>query len=339
MTKVKNGLICLMHYNRVKLLETFAPFYYNFCIQNDEFDFLVAIDGNNAELIKTCEKHKLPFMYSEQPEGVGISKNRVFQKFPNYNYYFFIDDDVELFDFKIFYKSIELHKQTHIHHFALGEEFRFFGNRKEKIINNQKVIFSDYGSGAFSFFSNYGLKKVGGFHDEFAKYKRFGHTEHSSRFKNCGLAETNFIFPLQLSKLLIWHNPDSKKPKIKDNDNKISIVEENILSKSLVFYPFKTISKFYYKAGAIPDYFPLKSNNYFGYLPKAKARTALARRCFISARNFYLDRKYWNSKKMILKYLLCSFPNTRFKKISLLIIFYRFCSVEYILKEFKNARY
>src|SRR5690606_12650595 len=100
-----------------------------------------------------------------------------------------------------------------------------------------EILFSDYGSGAFNFFTSSGLKTVGGFHDSFAAYKRFGHTEHSRRFYLNHLSPSPFILPIELSDCCVWHNPRSSKPDLAANEFGISVVESMIMDQNLRYYP------------------------------------------------------------------------------------------------------
>ena len=49
----------------------------------------------------------------------GSSKNRVLERFPDFDYYFFLEDDVELVDERVFPAHVELSRATGIHHFTL----------------------------------------------------------------------------------------------------------------------------------------------------------------------------------------------------------------------------
>lgn len=157
-----------------------------------------------------CERYNITILYSKVREGVGLSKNTVLQKFPDYKYYFILEDDVELLNPEVFEAHIYLSNQLKIPHFSLHPK-----NRIKKIINRtkleeHKIIHSLYGSAQFNFFSSYGLEKVGGWHIEFSKYKRYGHTEHSYRFYNQGLTRAPFnIIENFLDGYLLWHEPKS----------------------------------------------------------------------------------------------------------------------------------
>ena len=66
-----------------------------------------------------CEDWEVPLVYADEREGVGISKNRVLERYPDFDYYFFLEDDVELVDGSVFPAHVELSRTSGIHHFTL----------------------------------------------------------------------------------------------------------------------------------------------------------------------------------------------------------------------------
>ena len=54
-------------------------------------------------------------------EGVGVSKNRALEAFPDLDYYFFLEDDAELTNGVVFPAHVDLFKASGIHHFSLFE--------------------------------------------------------------------------------------------------------------------------------------------------------------------------------------------------------------------------
>jgi hypothetical protein len=103
-----------------------------------------------------------------------------------------------------------------------------------------------YGGAPFNFFTREGIEKVGGFHTEFARYKRFGHTEHSYRFYRAGLTD----YPFQVIEECIdgyigWHEPSSRiKLNVGVSDNQLFVGEEELIAQKLTYFPIQTLSPY-----------------------------------------------------------------------------------------------
>lgn len=89
----------------------------------EAFDLVASIDGltapANKESLILAKELEVDCIVADESEGVGISKNRVVSLLPEYDFYFFIEDDVEVLDSDLFIKHIEAFKTTGIHHFSL----------------------------------------------------------------------------------------------------------------------------------------------------------------------------------------------------------------------------
>ena len=240
------SLICINTYNSATLIRTFVWDYILFTRSNPEYDFVVSLDGSDPETIAYCDTYGIPLLFSEENEGVGISKNRVIQSFPDYDYYFFIEDDAELLNPEVFDIHIALSKRTGIPHFSLFDRDRIREIRKIREVDGYHIIGALYGGAPFNFFTREGLAKVGGFHTEFAKYKRFGHTEHSYRFYRAGLSE----YPFQIIEECIrgyigWHEPTSRiKLNVAASENRLFVGEEELIAQKLTCFPLQTLSPY-----------------------------------------------------------------------------------------------
>lgn len=240
------NLICINTYKSAELIKAFIWDYIDFVSTHDAYDFIVSLDGSDRETIAYCKQYNIPLLYSEKNEGVGISKNRVIESFPMYDNYFFIEDDIELLNSDVFELHIALSKKCNIEHFSLFEAKRI---RKQVDIleyGEYHVIQAMYGGAPFNFFTKKGLDSVGGFHTMFAKYKRFGHTEHTYRFMNNGLSKYPFqIIEECLEGYFRWNDPISRiKVNVEVSDNWLFIEEEALIGKKLKYYPVKTLSKY-----------------------------------------------------------------------------------------------
>jgi len=241
------SLIAITTCNRLDYVKMFFYDYLKFCKASENFDFLIALDGNDNQYIEFCSQNHIPLLYSNEREGVGLSKNRVLKQYPNYDYYFFIEDDVELINTAFFQKQIEIAQQTNIHHFSCGEAFRFYPIVSQKKHYEYSILFTLFGSGVVNFFSKAGLDKVGGWHTEFAKYKRFGHTEHSYRFYNQKLSPAPFAYVEEFENgYFRWHNPQHvTDPKdIERGNGDLAQVESQLIEQKLIFFPLTILSSF-----------------------------------------------------------------------------------------------
>jgi len=240
------SLVCINTYKSADLIKAFVWDYIDFVKNNPQYDFIVSLDGNDQETIEYCKKYKIPLLYSEKNEGVGISKNRVMQAFNNYDCYFFIEDDVELLDSNVFDIHIRLSKELDIHHFSLFEKQRIRNKINQTEYNQFHIIEAMYGSAQFNFFTKKGIEIVGGFHTHFAKYKRFGHTEHTYRFVHNKLSKYPFqIIEECLSGYFRWNDPLSRvKLSVEVSENRLFAEEENLILERIKFFPIQTLSTY-----------------------------------------------------------------------------------------------
>jgi len=244
------ALICITSCNRIDEVKKYILPYIDFVNNNEDFHFVLAHDGLSQDYIDFCAEFEIPLIYSDKREGVGLSKNRVLKQFPDFDYYFFIDDDVELFDDRIFSRHISISQkaQPNFHHLSSTSLFEVLDCN---FVDNHKVLYNKRGGGYFNFFTKQGLETVGGWHTDFAKYKRYGHTEHSYRFVNSGLSKYPFNVIQQCINMLAVHNPEHvTKPIIErvDPSNELFDLEKKIIESKLDFFPLSTISKFNFNA-------------------------------------------------------------------------------------------
>lgn len=241
------NLICINTYNSASLIQTFVWDYILFAGSNSEYDFVVSLDGTDQQTIDYCKLYGIPIIFSDKNEGVGISKNRVIKTLPDYDHYFFIEDDVELLNPDVFDIHIKLSKELGIHHFSLFEKERIVSIQNIRKAGDFHIISALYGSAQVNFFTKAGLDKVGGFHTGFAKYKRFGHTEHSYRFYHIGLSNAPFqIIQECIDGYFGWHNPVSRvKLNLSTSKNHLFTGEEELIKQKLTYFPVQTLSAFH----------------------------------------------------------------------------------------------
>ena len=113
------ALVCITTCQRLPYLRRYLPHFARFCSDDPRFHLLVSLDGDEADTRRFCEQWEVPLLHSDQREGVGMSKNRALERFPDFDYYFFLEDDVELFDELVFPAHVELSQASGIHHFTL----------------------------------------------------------------------------------------------------------------------------------------------------------------------------------------------------------------------------
>jgi len=244
---VKEGraLITFLTCNRVLHLKRYASHYLAHCRRDRSFDFLVSLDGRDEASVRFCGDSGLPLLSSEEREGGGLSKNRVLEWFGQYDYYFFVEDDAELVDADVFREHIRVAQATGLHHLSLMESGDARGVLRQERVLGHRVVFARYGGAQFSFFTRQGLDAVGGWHPAFASYRRFGHTEHSCRFVNRGLADAPFVLVESLSDRLLWHYPPSvtaPQPGATNPATELALAEEELIARRLTFFPVTTLS-------------------------------------------------------------------------------------------------
>jgi hypothetical protein len=256
-----------------------AP-YLKYCIENEQFDFVLSLDGEEEEYSQFCEQFKIPLIWSQEREGVGISKNRVCKLYPDYDGYFFIEDDVVLYDSRIFRLLLELSSQLKIHHFSRTHTI---GILKKEKIKNTYIIHSSYGSGAFLFYTRQALDLVGGWHSAFAKHKRFGHTEHTYRVYQNNMNPSPFVFPRKAEKMIIVDSPPSvsRLHNVHFNENGLIDEEQEMIKLGLINIPFETFSQ-------------IKKNTY--------AHQLADKRYVLPASNFFEINKQEKRKALSLLY-------------------------------------
>lgn len=158
----------------------------------------------------------------------------------------FVEDDVGLLNSAVFDLHIKAAQELNVHHMSLFPEERIFGKQKElRLINGFTVYCSLFGGAPFNYFTKTGIDTVGGFHTCFAKYRRFGHTEHSYRFVNAGLADYPFyVLSDCLHGYLRWSDPVSVTKIKVDTVNRVFIEEHDLMGQKLAHFPVVTLSSF-----------------------------------------------------------------------------------------------
>ncbi|MGE5280921.1 MAG: glycosyltransferase family 2 protein [Chloroflexota bacterium] len=239
------ALVCITTCERPGYLRRYLPHFARFCAGDPRFPLLVALDGDDEETRRFCAEWRVPLIHSREREGVGLSKNRVLERFPDFDYYFFVEDDVELIDGVVFPAHVELAQASEIHHFSLFSERRIGEPAGESRIAGRRVAHSFVGSARFNFFTAEGLRQVGGWHPRFAEYRRWGHTEHSYRFYNAGLAPAPFNVATELSYACIWHLHPSVTPlSLPGDEEEIVAPERELIDEKLRHVPLQTLSPY-----------------------------------------------------------------------------------------------
>lgn len=238
------ALITITTCNRLSDVKKYIWNYLEFCNKNQDFQFVLALDGKEQAYIDFCEEYAIPLVYSEEREGVGLSKNRVLTQFPNFEYYFFVEDDVELINNIVFSNLIEIHHLTGYLHFCSNHLKNLI---KTEIYGAHSLSYSSTGGAQLAFYHKEGITKVGGFNTLFAKYKRFGHTEHSYRFYNAKLQPAPFIFAEDFLDMVLVHNPVSvSQNNISTNENELIQEEQDLIDAGSTYFPLETLSPFYF---------------------------------------------------------------------------------------------
>lgn len=240
------ALICINTCNRPAAIRALVWDYVRFVKACENYDLVVSLDGLDAQTIKYCERFHIPLIFSDKQEGVGISKNRVLSACQDYDYYFFLEDDVELLKWDVFRLHVLASQLTGLHHLSLFESGRIGEEQSRTVLKELTVIHSMHGGAPVNFFTKHGIERVGGFHDEFAKYRRFGHTEHTCRFVNAGLAKYPFnVLAECVVGYFRWHNPRSvTRAKVETTRDRLFTGEQMLIDTKLTYYPVVTPSPY-----------------------------------------------------------------------------------------------
>jgi hypothetical protein len=242
------ALITFTTSNRPSYVKRCLPHLARACAGDQRLSILVALDGNDTETRAFCAQWEVPLLYSDVREGVGLSKNRVLKSFPDCDYYFFLEDDVEVLDGSLFASHIDLMRAGGIHHMSLFDRSDGQGQTGETMVLGQRIVHFSYGSAEFNAFTREGLEQVGGWHPTFAQYRRWGHTEHSYRFQRNGLAPAPFNVAVDLAGACIRHRPPSVTPwaEIATLDAEgIAAPERELMARELENVPVQTIAPYH----------------------------------------------------------------------------------------------
>lgn len=242
------ALIAVTTCNREAYLRRCLPFLARATVEHPSLALLVSLDGDEPATRSLCERWQVPLLYSDSREGVGLSKNRVLERFPEFDYYFFLEDDVEVTDASVFPAHVALAQGLGMHHMSLFEPRRAREVVASSSLLGQHILHCQYGSADFNFFTRHGLERVGGWHPEFANYKRWGHTEHSYRFSRSGLAPAPFNIAVSLSRMCAWHSPPSvtQVAGITFDTMEIAAPERELMEQELEFVPLQTLAPYHY---------------------------------------------------------------------------------------------
>jgi hypothetical protein len=237
------ALVCITTCERPGYIRRYLPHFAQFCARDPRFCLLVSLDGPEPETVRFCEEWRIPLVHSEEREGVGLSKNRVLERFPDFDYYFFVEDDIELLDGSVFPLHVELAEASGTHHFSLFERRNY---DRHSTVAGHRVAHGLYGSAGFNFFTAEGLRRVGGWHPRFAEYRRWGHTEHSYRFYRAGLAPAPFNVIEDMTESCIWHAPPAvtRSNLLPADADEIVAPERELIDEELVHVPLQTISSY-----------------------------------------------------------------------------------------------
>jgi hypothetical protein len=242
------ALVAFTTADRARWVRRCLPHLARACGTDPRLDLMVALDGDDGATREFCTEWAVSLLYSDTREGVGLSKNRVLESFPGYDYYFFLEDDVEVLDGAVFRRHVELMQASGVQHMSL---FDPAGARElvgETVAAGQRIVHYRYGHADLNAFTRQGLERVGGWHPAFAQYRRWGHTEHSYRFPRNDLAPAGFNVAVDLADMCIWHSPPSVTPWVglaKVDGDGIAEPERELMAQELAHVPLQTLAPYH----------------------------------------------------------------------------------------------
>jgi hypothetical protein len=101
-------------------------------------------------------------------------------------------------------------------------------------------------------FTREGLQQVGGWHPLFARYRRWGHVEHSYRYPRNGLAPAPFNVASDLVDTCICHVPPAVTSWSADalNPDGLSEPERALMDQELMYVPLQTLAAYHLEGPA-----------------------------------------------------------------------------------------
>lgn len=246
---LNQGAVVVTTCNRPDFIKLTLPALKKLIGKSKCYDLIVSIDGTENQLnIVTLEYVRslgIRCIIAELQEGVGVSKNRVLSLLPNYDFYFFLDDDAEINNLLVFDEHLRIAESANIHHFSLHHPRRLLKIFDSSTYGKTVVQHAYFGGAQFNFYTKYSLDIVGGWHKNFSLYKRGGHTEHSYRIYRKKLVPGPFNFISKLANLCEWYEPahvvwNENLPQTKDG---IYTYEAKLIDKKLPKQPFYSLSK------------------------------------------------------------------------------------------------
>ena len=218
------------------------------CVEEvEDADLVVSVDGlsqhGNRRALDFALSMGVSCVASDHSEGVGISKNRVVALLGGYEYYFFLDDDVQVLSGRLFSKHVDLHLETGINHFSLHDPSRLLGELGEPTkVDGGVIRHAMYGGAQVNFFTRRALQRVGGWHPSFAKIRRGGHTEHSHRVYRSRLCPAPFnLFDGLLDVCRLDDPPpvvNALSTGYKLGANRLFVLENELIEENIAYMPF-----------------------------------------------------------------------------------------------------
>ncbi|MFL5823479.1 MAG: glycosyltransferase family 2 protein [Solirubrobacteraceae bacterium] len=238
------ALVCITTCDRLHHLERYLPHFARACHRDPRLSLIVSLDGADPATRSFCGRWEVPLVHSDEREGVGLSKNRVLARFPDFDYYFFIEDDTELADGSVFAQHVSAARASGIHHFSLFDPDELKKRTHVSALSGWRIAHGLYGGARFSFFTAEALRRVGGWHPGFAAFRRWGHTEHSYRVFRAGLAPAPFNVIDGLQATCIWHfrPPGARDPDMPVDTDGIAAPERQLMDQHLTQVPVETLS-------------------------------------------------------------------------------------------------
>lgn len=285
------GLIAVTTCNRDAYLRRCLPAIARATVDYPALSLVVSLDGDDESTREFCNYWDIPLIHSDFREGVGIAKNRVLERFPDFAYYFFLEDDVEVMDASVFIGHIALATAVGLDHMSLFEPRTARMAIGSTTILGQEILHCLYGSADFNFFTRRGLLTVGGWHPEFARYRRWGHTEHSYRFARANLTPAPFNVAVSLAGMCAWHSPPSvtKTAGIRFDDTQIAEPERVLMDSELTYVPLETLGPYHFNDRALGPLTKLASvldaGEHYPLLTRSECRLAHADRLVWRFRN------------------------------------------------------
>lgn len=210
-----------------------------------QHDLCVVIDGSSDLTKDWLIDNHVDHIFHEQNRGVCYAKNKILQKFRDYDYIFIIEDDVRLVKHGLLSLYIRAIKVFHIQHWNFLAPWQRESRRPNMTRNGLTMMFSKKLGGALSVYTKKVIEKVGAFNPQFKGYG-YGHCEYTLRAHRAGLTtpwnEFAHLVDAEDYVVVLPHGGlKSREQREEERKANLIVLRKSLQDKKLIHIPFEDI--------------------------------------------------------------------------------------------------